>query len=36
MEDEKDIADLIHFNLFKTNFDAIIALDGEQALKNGE
>ena len=33
VEDEKDIAELIHFNLFKANFGAFIAPDGEQALK---
>jgi two-component system phosphate regulon response regulator PhoB len=33
VEDEKDIAELIHFNLFKANYAAIIASDGEQALK---
>ncbi|RLA63526.1 MAG: DNA-binding response regulator [Epsilonproteobacteria bacterium] len=33
VEDEKDIAELIHFNLFKGNYGAVIASDGEQALK---
>jgi len=33
VEDEKDIAELIHFNLFKANYGVFIASDGEQALK---
>ena len=33
VEDEKDIAELIHFNLFKANYSAAIASDGELALK---
>lgn len=32
-EDEADIRDLIHFNLFKENFEVSLAEDGEAALK---
>lgn len=33
VEDEKEIADLITYNLKKENFDVSIAFDGEQALE---
>lgn len=32
VEDEEDIRELIHFNLFKEKFDVITAGDGEEAL----
>lgn len=35
-EDEKDILDLIHFNLFKENFEVDLASDGQQALDRVE
>ena len=32
VEDEEDIRELIHFNLFKEKFDVVTAGDGEEAL----
>ena len=32
-EDEEDIRDLIHFNLFKEKFETIVCADGEAALQ---
>lgn len=33
VEDEEDIRELIHFNLFKEKFDVVTARDGEEALE---
>jgi two-component system phosphate regulon response regulator PhoB len=33
VEDEKDIADLIHFNIFKAGFDATLAMNGNEAIE---
>ena len=36
VEDEQDIRELIHFNLFKEKYEVAIAADGEEALKVAE
>lgn len=33
VEDEQDIRELIHFNLFKENYDVVLAADGEVGLE---
>ncbi len=33
VEDEQDIADLIHFNIFKAGFDANLAMNGNEAIE---
>ena len=32
VEDEEDIRDLIHFNLFKNKYNVLLAEDGEKAI----
>lgn len=36
VEDEKDIADLIHFNIFKAGFDASLAMSGNEAIEKAK
>ena len=36
VEDEKDIADLIHFNIFKAGFDASLAMNGNEAIEKAK
>lgn len=36
VEDEKDIADLIHFNIFKAGFDATLAMTGNEAIEKAK
>jgi len=36
VEDEKDIADLIHFNIFKAGFEATLAMSGNEAIEKAK